>query len=385
MKKCILTIINKEYLSFFEKFLHFYKKYSSIDLIVLTLNFDLSNQSCNKIKYIPYLDENIQEFETLGSNFYIRNFSDKYKYIAGLKPKLVNFSLSFDYDLFFYIDADCLIFPNFDNFFKKFNSRLDCFPLCPYYIHDFMIYNGIGNPFSLENFNQDLTLEAKLINLLNFDCNRTKYRSTFCFIYDKSCKNFFKEAHDIIFNMDLFKFKEIYFPLLDETVFNILFWKNKQNKSLNLFPCVDFSSVFKNKIENFNLFQDKDKLALLHVKFYKKFFDSVDLNNFEEIDHDQYNEIERSFSNHICRNLFYAIKNDLNTFFLNFTVLNSEKFTVFETSCNVFNIYFQDLNFFHQNLSYYVQINKQKNQNIQLIFKDENDNIIYYIDEIFNS
>jgi hypothetical protein len=384
--KCILTIVNIEYIEIFKKFLHFYEKNSSFDLIVITLNFDYSNQSTSKIKYIPYFDKNIHEFESTGDNFYIKNFGDKYKYIAGLKPKLVNFSLLLDYDLFFYIDADCLIMPNFDNYFNKHNNVLTGFPLCPNFCHDFMIYNGIGNPYEKENeYNEDLCLENPLIKFLNLNCKRTKYRNTFCFIYDKSCVKFFEEANKIIFEMDLFKNRNTYFPLLDETVFNVLFWKNNYRNSLNVFPCVDFYTAFKNNIEVFRKFRNKDKLALIHAKFYKTFFDADKLIDFKNIDEEKYQLIEKYYDEELFVNLFYYSKIKANEFYISFTVLNSEKLSSRATSSYSYDAYQRECEFFAQNYSYFVSFIREKDEKFHLIFKDTDDNILYYIDEAFNS
>jgi len=74
IKKCIVTIVNIEYLEIFNKFLYFYNKNTSFDLIVYTINFDYSNRNTNKIKYIPHYDANLVEYEFKNENKYIKNF-----------------------------------------------------------------------------------------------------------------------------------------------------------------------------------------------------------------------------------------------------------------------------------------------------------------------
>lgn len=385
MKKCILTIVNKEYVNFFKYFLDSYKQNSNLDLVVITLNFIYNDVSQEKITFIPYFDENIQEFENLGSNFYIKTFTDKYKYIAAVKSKIVNFSLNLNYDLFFYVDADCLLMKNFDGFFKKFNNELNGFPLCPNFYYEYMVYNGVGNPYGESGYNEKLCLENKLIEYLNIECSRTRYRNTFCYIYDRTCKKFFEEAIDITFHKNLFENREIYFPLLDETVFNVLFWKYKYKDSLNIFPCVDFYSVFNGDIEKFKLFRNKDKLALLHVKFYNTYFDANTLKDFKNIDSQKYILLNNSLNFNCFNNLFYNTKISDNNFHLDYSVLSNENLSVLCTSTKSYNCYQEPCAIKNSNTCYFISINRHKDEKIHLIFKDEQDNILYYIDEAFNS
>ena len=90
IKKCIVAIVNLEYIEIFNKFLCFYNKNCSFDLIVYTVNFDYSHRNTDKIKYISYYDANLIEYEFKNTNKYIKSFSDKYKYLVALKPKIVN-------------------------------------------------------------------------------------------------------------------------------------------------------------------------------------------------------------------------------------------------------------------------------------------------------
>ena len=68
IKKCIVAIVNLEYIEIFNKFLCFYNKNCSFDLIVYTVNFDYSHRNTDKIKYISYYDANLIEYEFKNTN-----------------------------------------------------------------------------------------------------------------------------------------------------------------------------------------------------------------------------------------------------------------------------------------------------------------------------
>jgi hypothetical protein len=386
IKKCIVTIVNIEYLEIFNKFLYFYNKNTSFDLIVYTINFDYSNRNTNKIKYIPHYDANLVEYEFKNENKYIKNFSDKYKYLVALKPKIVNQSLLLNYDCFLYLDADCIITPFFDNYYLNYNDISQKYPLCPNYKHDFMIYNGKGSPFDKNGeFSFSNTLEAELFKYFKLQQNRSAYRHTYAYIYNKNCNDFFNEANDILFNLDLFNKYNIYFPLLDETVFNFIFWKRRFNKSLGILPFIDFVLNF-NDIKDFESFNKKQNIACLHVKFYKKFFDSSVLTDFKEIDHEKYNFLEKVYSiNNNFIDFYYNINLENDFLIFNFTLLNDKKLSILIIDDNSNFLYRADNRAYAKFLPYFISVPYVKNTKMQLIFLDEQDNIVYSINENFNS
>ena len=65
--------------------------------------------------------------------------------------------------------------------------------------------------------------------------NRTKYSVTSVMVYNKNCKQFFKEydwMNELAFNMDIEDIKYFY-PFSDETTMNVLLWKYGYNKRLH--------------------------------------------------------------------------------------------------------------------------------------------------------
>ena len=385
IKKCIVTIVNFEYIEIFNKFLYFYNKNCSFDLIVYTVNFDYTDKNTDKIKYITCYDANLVEYEFKNTNKYIKNFSDKYKYLVALKPKIVNQSLLLHYDCFLYLDADCVITPFFNNYYLNFNDVSKEYPLCPNYKHDFMIYNDRGFPFD-ENgtINLSNTLEGKLFDYFKIQQKRSAYRHTYAYMYNKNCSNFFEEANNILFNFGFFNEYNVYFPLLDETVFNFMFWSKKFEKSLGFFPFIDMVLNF-NDLKGFEMLDKKQNVVCLHAKFYKKFFDSRALTDFKEVDHEKYDSLEKIYCTNPDIDFYYNINLQNDYLIFHFMFLNDKKLSAL--------IIDDHSNFLHRSdpcnyakfISYYISVPYVKNRAIQLIFLGEKDNIVHSINENFNS
>lgn len=385
IKKCIVTIVNKEYVEIFNKFLYFYNKNCLFDLIVYTVNFDNSLKNTEKIKYIPFYDSNLIEYEFNKNNEYIKNFSDQYKYLVALKPKIINQSLLLNYDCFLYLDADCVATPYLNKYYSEFNDISQKYPLCPVYKDDFMIYNGYGSPFQKDGtINLQYTIEGNLFDHFNINQNRSAYRHTYAYVYNKNCKTFFEKAFLILSDLNLFKDYNKYFPLLDETVFNFLFWVNDFKKSLGIFPFVDMYLNFKD-LQNFENFINKNKIACLHAKFYKKTFDSSILSDFTEIDHEKYSLLEKLCTTNKSFDLYYNFTIDNEFIVFNFLFLEDKIFSIHiinDLSTFLYKSYNQN---YAKNVPYFISIPYDKNGKIELIFLNEKDSIVYTINETFNN
>lgn len=384
-KKCIVTIVNSEYIEIFNKFLYFYNINCSFDLIVYTVNFDYSDRNTDKIKYVSYHDHNLAEYKLDNINKYIKNFSDKYKYLVALKPKIVQQSLLLNYDCFLYLDADCIITPFFNDFYINFTDTSEEYPLCPNYKEEFMIYNGNGIPFD-ENQNFDLSksLEGKLFAHFDTKQNRSAYRHTYAYIYNKKCNNFLHVANHILFNLNLFNEYNKYFPLLDETVFNFIFWSKQYKKALGFFPFTDLTLNF-DDLNAFKSFSKKQNIACLHAKFYKKFFDSSNLTDFKEVDHEKYKTLETIYNNNSPTDFYYNVDLQNDYLVFNFIFLSEKKLSVVIIDDNS--------NFLHRSsncdyakfIPYFISVPYVKSSKIQLIFLNEKGSIVYSINENFNN
>ena len=62
IKKCIVVIVNIEYLEIFNKFLYFYNKNCTFDLIVYTVNFDYVAQGFHR-NYFRFTFSEKKKFE----------------------------------------------------------------------------------------------------------------------------------------------------------------------------------------------------------------------------------------------------------------------------------------------------------------------------------
>lgn len=144
-----------------------------------------------------------------------------------LKPLIVedalqNFSAK---DNFCYLDADCLAIKNCDNIFNKI-KKITKYPLFNKGCHDFMIFNGKGDPFINGNCDFNLTLEANLLNYLKFDINnRKQYLQTGVFLFNNKCADFIKEWSNICSDMIIINNWKFYAPFHEETVANCLLWQ----------------------------------------------------------------------------------------------------------------------------------------------------------------
>ena len=325
------------------------------------------------------------EYEFKNTNKYIKNFSDKYKYLVALKPKIVNQSLLLHYDCFLYLDADCVITPFFNNYYLNFNDVSKEYPLCPNYKHDFMIYNDRGFPFD-ENgaMNLSNTLEGKLFDYFKIEQKRSAYRHTYAYMYNKNCSNFFEEANNILFNFGFFNEYDIYFPLLDETVFNFMFWSKKFEKSLGFFPFIDMVLNF-NDLKGFETLDKKQNVACLHAKFYKKFFDSRALTDFKEVDHEKYDSLEKIYCTNPDIDFYYNINLQNDYLIFHFMFLNDKKLSALIIDDHSNFLHRSDTCNYVKFISYYISVPYVKTRAIQLIFLGEKDTIVHSINENFNS
>jgi len=367
MKKCVVTIVNKEYLGFLEKFLYFYKKNSSFDLIVYTVNLNLENETPGNIKYITYFDEALAAYESGRPNDYIKSDVDKYKYTTALKPKILNSSLLLDYDCFLYLDADCIITPSFNDFYQSFNAIKNQYPLCPILKDDFMVYDGIGNPFVENTFDEKKILGNDLLNYFGVEYKKFAYRHTFAFFYNKKCYSFFAEAVSILFNKELFKEYKKFFPLLDETVFNFLLCKSNAHECLGVFPILDFNLNFLD-LDGFKNFARKDEIACFHAKFSQT--DETPYLQLESV----YN---KDFSSVVYSKCF--IKDGF--FVFDFTVGKDLEASLLVVDNYGNFLHRGELQFYIPGLFYFISCAFVKKSNIQLIFLDRRGIIIDLINE----
>lgn len=142
-----------------------------------------------------------------------------------------------EFDQVVWLDTDCIITPNID---KIWDKKVDGYPLLPK--HRF--YNFVNWPHAKLDWKHPgiLTDAKKLVG-----CNDNEFESIYLqaciMLFDKSCKDFYDEVLSY-FNV----FDKEAFPYGDETIINVLIWKNKFNQNLgDIFLCSYYFSphIFK--------------------------------------------------------------------------------------------------------------------------------------------
>ena len=292
-KKCFITIVNEDYKEYMEQLIKSHKLFSNVDLIVYTINFNLSDIESEKVIFKEYYDKNLWEYENLNSNDVIKNQYEKHKYTTLLKPLILKESLINDYDNFLFIDCDGLLTKNSDVFFNNIVENIGeyNFPVSVKYFHQYS--TGHGSNESV--FTQDGGYNIKsagyypLIKLYNTEYHIIDYVATYCMLYNKSCMSFINEVIDICFDPNVISDYKKYLPMGDETVFNYLYSKYNFSKYISSNLCFDVSPFLPiNDVQN-NLEKTKNFVSYIHTKRYTT-FDPYG-KNFSNLRYDEYQQI----------------------------------------------------------------------------------------------
>jgi hypothetical protein len=168
-----------------------------VKLIYYTINFESTINQSNLIKKLWDLDSNKPRFE-----FY--------------KPSIFLDALDISDD-FIFLDTDIIIGHRFD--INKFKHDLD-YPLA-----------SIGNwqkPYAFVHYpngHEDVFDEQALMKYLGVPFWTTDYVYTCFMSINKNCRDFLEEWKSFCENSYLLKRRNVYYPLHDETSFNVLLWK----------------------------------------------------------------------------------------------------------------------------------------------------------------
>lgn len=225
MARYLITHCDKNFIYHAEKLFISLQKFSNLKILFYTIDFDYFNRFDN-VKNIRYdVDKNIN------------NLNDIKAYSVFLKPSLCKKTLSLDFikndDIFCYVDADCLAMPNCDDIFN-YSDTIEDYPLLNEGCHDFMIFNGRGDPFINDSIDLNLTLEAPLLKILNLDINnRKKYLQTGVFLFNSKCKDFLSLWEAVCFDKKILNNWTYLTPFHEETVINCLLWQKNNLKTLN--------------------------------------------------------------------------------------------------------------------------------------------------------
>ena len=207
--------------------------HDNLDFYLYTLNFQYDSDISN-LNTIFISDENIENNMSFVGNKNDVNNKNMFKSVF-FKSKVVLDTIdNLKLDFAIYIDSDILPTGEISELFG-FIGQVDDYPLIQQSLFEFQINYGRGNPFHKGGFDQTNILEYPLMNKHHIPIrNRTHYSVTSVMIYNKNCRQFFKEydwLNEKALDMDLEDIK-FFYPFSDETTMNVLLWKYKYNKRL---------------------------------------------------------------------------------------------------------------------------------------------------------
>jgi len=209
--------------------------HDNLDFYLYTLNFQYDSNISN-LNTIFISDENIENNMSFVGNQNDVNNKNMFKSVF-FKSKVVLHTIEeLKLDQAIYIDSDILPTGEISELFE-FIGQVDDYPLIQQSLFEFPINYGRGNPFHKGGFDETNILEYPLMNKHHVPTkNRTHYSVTSVMIYNKNCRQFFKEydwLNEKALEMDLENIK-FFYPFSDETTMNVLLWKYKYNKRLPL-------------------------------------------------------------------------------------------------------------------------------------------------------
>lgn len=306
--------------------------HNDLDFYLYTLNFNYESEIQN-LKTVFISDQNIENNMSFIGNKNDVNNKNMFKSVF-FKSKVVLHTIDYlNLDYAIYIDSDILPTGEISELFG-FINQVDYYPLIQQSLFEYQINYGRGNPFHRGGFDEKNILEYPLMDKHHVPVkNRTHYSVTSVMIYNKNCRQFFKEydwLNEMALNMNLEDIK-FFYPFSDETTMNVLLWKYKYNKRL------PFLQMNIDDIDN-----------------VKEFYES-NYQNEKEIT--SYVRVPNK-SGRKHKLFFHGAKGDLSN-------------EIYDLQKNMFN-YRLDLN----NNKFYILSNVNLDRNIDIIFYDDNE-LIY--------
>jgi glycosyltransferase involved in cell wall biosynthesis len=208
------------------------REFSNIPIIVYMLNSD-KQVNISNTKSIRW-NCNIDEFSDNGmysehtskENFYINRSHDKIYNLLIQRPLVVKDALLNYADTVVYVDCDSIATPYVDKLFYLYD-RNSPYPYITEGIYNHLMIDGRGGVEHKD------TLEYNACELFgtNQD-NRNIYRTTNVFVAGQNTIDFLKEWYWMCTHPKILKNFKHYAPFHEETIVNILLWKNNYQKGL---------------------------------------------------------------------------------------------------------------------------------------------------------
>lgn len=146
------------------------------------------------------------------------------------RPKIVADALEKYANQVAYVDTDSIASPNVDRIFDYFDAE-SSYPYFTEGIYEYLIVNGRGGAESRDDLSG--TLEAPACELFGINQqNRGMYRQTGYFVAGQNCLDWLAEWAWMCQHPYILRNNAWYAPFNEESLANILLWKNKQYKGL---------------------------------------------------------------------------------------------------------------------------------------------------------
>ena len=145
--------------------------------------------------------------------------------MLSLKPTILEDAMLNGLEQGIYLDADGMARKNIVDLYQYF-SQVPNYPLVGEGVHNFLILDG------------KWPIENDLMDLMDVKQRTMHYVASNVMVFDKKCLPFIKEWKEACSRLEILAEPRRYAPFQDETVLNVLLWKNNAMKKL---PLVHFN------------------------------------------------------------------------------------------------------------------------------------------------
>lgn len=224
-EKCYVLYSDEKYFKTVCKCAESIRSISEIPIIVYLINFDekIEVENVLTVRWDCDISEDERSRYSLdGENFYINRYNKSIYSILMQRPRIVSHALQNYAEVVAYVDGDSIATENADRIFGLFDPASD-HPAFVEGIYDILFLNGRG---SASDYTK--TLEYPACELFGADQNiRKRYRQTGYFVAGQSCIPFIEEWHEMCSHPKVLEENWLYAPFNEETIVNVLLWKNK--------------------------------------------------------------------------------------------------------------------------------------------------------------
>ena len=232
MDKAYVLYANETYFNIVSMCAKSIREFSNIPIIVYMLNsdkqVDISNTksirwNCN---IDEFSDNGMYNEHTSKENFYINRSHDKVYNLLIQRPLVVKDALLNYADTVVYVDCDSIATPYVDRLFYLYD-RNSSYPYITEGIYNHLMIDGRGGV----EYKDTLEYNACELFGTNQD-NRNIYRTTNVFVAGQNTIDFLEEWYWMCTHPKILKNFKYYAPFHEETIVNVLLWKNNYQNGL---------------------------------------------------------------------------------------------------------------------------------------------------------